>query len=208
MSTCVILPVKSLKGGKSRLAPVLSPLQRAALVGRLLQVQLKVLAHWPDLSVMVVSRDPGVAELAGRAGAEHLAETAGLNLNQALQEAAGLARARGHGRLLVLPADLPQLTPADLQRILDLPEGIVGLAPDRHHLGTNALLTPAQPFGYQFGPGSFYRHRREAQRQRLAVRLLYAPGLQFDLDSPADWAYLQRTQPGWPALLARRPAGA
>jgi len=41
-------------------------------------------------------------------------------------------------------------------------------------------------FQFSYGPGSFARHRAEAQRLGLPVRILDRPDLAWDVDVPDD----------------------
>src|SRR5690349_21317597 len=91
--------------------------------------------------VIVVSGDPIAQELAADAGAEVVPdpEDAG-HVEAAL---AGIARAEVEGaeRVVLLAGDCPLLDPRELDRLLTaVGERYVGIVPDRHGTGTNALL--------------------------------------------------------------------
>ena len=109
----------------------------------------------------------------------------------------------GYREVLILPADLPTIAAADIDGLTHA-GGIGGfaIAPDTAGSGTNALcLASAQPFRFQFGLGSRHLHLQEAERMGLSPQVVHLPGLQFDVDSPADLSRLDG-QP-W---LARRTA--
>jgi 2-phospho-L-lactate guanylyltransferase len=186
----LIIPVKPFGEGKSRLAASLSPAQRAALSQRLLERVLR-LAHETGrfAARLVISRDPAVAAAATAAGAVALGEERS-GLNAALSQARAAAVAAGAGAILVLPADLPQVTAADLQRLVDACRGEAGvvIAPSRDG-GTNALLLwPPDVLDFDFGPDSFRRHCDQAARKGLAVSVVESSTLAFDLDRPQDLA--------------------
>jgi 2-phospho-L-lactate guanylyltransferase len=127
----------------------------------------------------------------------------GEDLNGALTEAHRMLLESGYREVLILPADLPTITAADIDGLTHA-GGIGGfaIAPDTVGSGTNALcLASAQPFRFQFGLGSRYLHLQEAERMGLSPQVVHLPGLQFDVDSPADLSRLDG-QP-W---LARRTA--
>jgi 2-phospho-L-lactate guanylyltransferase len=96
---------------------------------------------------------------------------------------------------LILPADLPFVTPADVQQMLAVVREVNGngrcliaICADAAQQGTNALLLhPPTPFTFHYGPGSYQRHLQEAQRRNRTVCAIQVPGLQFDLDLEADW---------------------
>src|SRR6202035_4379124 len=107
----------------------------------------------------------------------------GLGLNGAV-EAGGehLARA-GASEVVVAHADLPLA--GDLGRLAGF-DGVT-LVPDRREDGTNVVCVPARArFRFRYGPSSFGRHRREAERLGLACRVIRDPELRWDVDEPSD----------------------
>jgi 2-phospho-L-lactate guanylyltransferase (CobY/MobA/RfbA family) len=65
----------------------------------------------------------------------------------------------------------------------------VTLVPDRREDGTNVVGVPADgDFVFSYGPGSFARHVAETRRLGLALRIVRAPQLSWDVDLPADLA--------------------
>ncbi len=113
-------------------------------------------------------------------------------LNAAI--ALGCAKADAHGATaaLILPADLPLLSPDVVVDFVDeAGDAAVALAPDRSGTGTNALLLrPPRALAPLFGPASFARHRAAARARGLAVTTVHLPALAFDLDTPDDLARL------------------
>jgi 2-phospho-L-lactate guanylyltransferase len=107
----------------------------------------------------------------------------GLGLNAELQA----ARAEIAEPMLVLHSDLPLLRSADVLQLIEAAETAgLAIAPDRHGSGTNALaLADKRPFAFAFGPDSYRRHRAQISS---AWRLVPAPGLAIDIDTPADLA--------------------
>ncbi len=68
----------------------------------------------------------------------------------------------------------------------DLDHGVVAV-PDRHDDGTNVLLVPTGAgFEVAYGPGSFARHRQEADRLGLTFTVVRARQLMRDVDDPTD----------------------
>ncbi len=92
-------------------------------------------------------------------------------------------------RLLVLFADLPEVTSAEIDLLAAAPADTVAIAPDRHEIGTNALSLPinaARQFRFAFGEDSFARHKAECERLGLALEVILSHGLERDVDEPAD----------------------
>jgi 2-phospho-L-lactate guanylyltransferase len=80
---------------------------------------------------------------------------------------------------------------ADLPRATDLAEvgeaGGITLVPDRYGNGTNVIALPTDAgFQFSYGPGSFARHRSEAWRLGVPLRVLDRPDLAYDVDEPGD----------------------
>jgi len=122
-----LIPAKPYAESKTRLAPALTPEERAALIRRLL-VRTVRLAREVVGPVVVVSRDESLLEEMRAEGAWGLVEdTPGLN--PALTQAARFAGERGAAGILVLPADLPLLTAADLETILAYVDSHPNLSP-------------------------------------------------------------------------------
>ena len=61
------------------------------------------------------------------------------------------------------------------------------LAPDWRDDGTNVAAVPANSgFQFAYGPSSFLRHRREAERLGLGVSIVRDVALASDVDFPSD----------------------
>lgn len=190
MTLWAIVPVKPLRRGKSRLSAVLSQEERATLNSRLLAHTLDTLSEIPEIEhVLVVSRDQAALALARDHGARTVQENGAPQLNLALARATIVAKHYATRGVLVVPADLPLITPEDVQVMLahanDPP--VVVVAPDRHRQGTNALLVcPVGMIDYDFGPDSFQRHCRRAELAGARLEVVDLPSLALDVDLPED----------------------
>lgn len=183
-----VVPVKDLRGTKSRLAPVLDPAARAGLtlymmgrvVSRVLETGVEeVCVVSPDLIVL--------GEAQGRGAVPLLQKSRGLN--PALDEGRSWAAENGASALLVLPADLPLIESPDVGAVLGAaPDGPgVVLAPDGARSGTNALLLrPPDALPFLFGPDSFEAHLQAARDRGLQTRVFENVHLSFDLDTAGD----------------------
>ncbi len=195
MSIWAIVPVKPLRRGKSRLSGVLSEEDRTRLNSEMLVHTLKVLQLIPEIDhTLVVSRDPAALTLARDLGARTVLEDGVPHLNTALRRAAAVAKVYSTSGVLILPADLPLLQPADITDILirSVKPPVVVVVPDRHHSGTNALyLSPAGIMDFAFGPGSFAKHCERAQKASARLEILDLPSLGLDLDLPEDLLLLR-----------------
>ena len=99
--------------------------------------------------------------------------------------------AGGADAILVIPMDLPLITPAAIDAVAaaltqDAAATVV-LVPDRHGTGTNTLgLRPPDVIDVAFGPSSREAHR--ARAEAAAARFVELPDspLSVDLDTPAS----------------------
>jgi len=192
-----IVPVKPLQRGKSRLAEVLTQEERLDLNRRLLAHTMDTLTAIPDIEhVLVISRDQAALALAREYGARTVHEHGAPQLNIALTRATIVARTYATRGVLILPADLPLITPEDIQTLLaravDPP--VVVISPDRRQQGTNALLVcPAGVIEYAFGPGSFQRHCARARQAGARLEICELPSLALDMDLPEDLELVSET---------------
>lgn len=190
-TAAVVVPVKAFRAAKLRLSPALDPTARAVLARELAGT---VVAAAAPLDVVVVCDDDEVRAWAGEMGAR-VVWCPERGLNGAVADGVAFLRDEGVERAVVAHADLPLAT--SLGWVGDF-DGVT-LVPDRRHDGTNVLAVPTGAgFGFAYGPGSFGRHRAEAEARGLAVRVVEDPALAWDVDFPADLA--------WPrADLGARP---
>ena len=174
----VLVPIRSFRSGKTRLATVLDPEARRALVEAMAAAAL---AAVDGLDVRVLTPDAEVAAWARKLGARPVPD-ANATLNGVLEAARRDAIAEGARSVVVLFADLPSVTRHDVDDLLDLDTPVV-IAPDRAGQGTNALhLAAHSPVVYRFGAGSFTAHMAQWPEARVVRR----PGLAEDVDDPAD----------------------
>ena len=175
----VLVPVKAFSQAKRRLHLALGEPERAELA-RAMADRVVSAAH--PLPVAVVCDDNEVAEWARTRGALVVWEP-GRGLNGAVEAGVDRLRSAGVSQVTVAHADLPRAS--DLALVGEAP-GIT-LVPDRYGNGTNVIALPADAgFQFSYGPGSFARHRAEAERLGLPTRVLDRPDLAWDIDEPGD----------------------
>jgi 2-phospho-L-lactate guanylyltransferase len=189
LNATAVLPVKRFAAAKQRLAPGMGASHRAELAAAMLEDVLDAIAAARSVErTVVVTSEPRAIELATAAGAELVADPdEGGHSGAAL---AGISRARelGAERVVLLPIDCPLLAPRELERLLTgMPERYVGVVPDRHGTGTNALaLAPPDAIEPSFGEGSCARHVAAARAAGVPYGIEELPSLALDLDTPAD----------------------
>ena len=177
----IVLPVNALDEAKTRLAPVLSPIERGALTLAMLEDVLDATLAMPGWASWVISPDEAVLEVAARRGARPISEERP-TLPGAIRQAEEDAEARGLDALAVVLPDTPLLTPAGLTRALHT-LGPVVVGPSTDGTGTNLLLRrgPAA-IASRFGTDSFRKHLQAAAEADLPAAVVEGEEIGFDLD--------------------------
>jgi 2-phospho-L-lactate guanylyltransferase len=200
-----IIPVGALDGAKSRLGAVLDAEERLDLTLRLARTTIAaaVAAERID-DVLVITPDDTVRTIAAELGARPIRQRDS-GLNHGLVAARDEAIAAGARAILILPIDLPDVTPAAIDAVAaelhdadrpdadrpdaDRPDAdrpVVAIVPDRHGRGTNALLiAPPDAIDVCFGGDSAIAHKAAARAAGARLVVLGGP-LALDLDTPDD----------------------
>jgi len=185
----ILVPVKDLSEAKQRLSPILSPVERFALARAMCEDVLEALALWQKRPpVTVVTSDPFARDLAARFNFEAIPDDHNAGETSAIEMATAACRERGATSTLVIPADIPLIDSAELQKIADAaPRGGAVLVPDAARRGTNAAWrSPGDLFPLRFGNDSFLPHLASARATGLPCVVLELPGIARDVDRPED----------------------
>jgi len=190
MSLWAIVPVKPLLLGKSRLAEKLNEAERIALNQKLYKNTLKVLSQVKEISnILIVSRDSDVLSYSRSEGIRTVQENGSPNLNEALRRASLFAQMNCTEGIIIVPADLPLMTPKDIQEVIHagLESPMAVIVPDRRMEGTNTLfLNPADLITFSFGSDSFETHCQLIRDTKATLKILYNENIALDLDIPED----------------------
>jgi 2-phospho-L-lactate guanylyltransferase len=194
-----LVPVGTLDGAKSRLGGVLDAEERHDLAARMAERTIRAAVRTAGVAeTLVVTPDDEVRAIALDAGARPLRQR-GQGLNGGLREARDEAVAGGADAVVVLPVDLPLVTPEAIGEVL-APLGrfdppLVAIVADRHGRGTNALLV-APPDAIEFAFGGDSRHAHVAAARAAGARVVELAGpLAIDLDTPDDLLLVQELAP-------------
>lgn len=196
----ILIPVKELTRAKQRLAPLVSPEERARLARLMLERTFDTAARARGvdrLAVVTLSRP--AAELAGRYGMEVVAEAAQTSESASVDFASRELERRGAEFVLRLAIDTPLMTPGDVEEIvshrLAAPSAVI--VPSYDGTGTNAILrSPPCAFRSRFGEGSLAKHLAEAGRSRARSKVVYLPRIALDIDGPEDLAVYMKLGAG------------
>lgn len=183
-----ILPVKSPQNAKQRLKGFLAVEQREALARMLYTQTLGALCQAEGIDrVAVVTSDVEVAREARCSGALVFEENEQVSHSVSADAACLRAMELGASTTLLVPIDIPTVTPADFGELAAAARPGLIVVPSSDGTGTNALVrTPPDCIESRFGPGSFRAHLDQAHSKGLPTDILRVPGLMFDIDTPED----------------------
>ncbi len=189
-----VVPLKSLRGAKKRLAEVLGEEEREAFVTAMARAVLTALSKTSGIDgIMVVSNATEVAEIALEYGARVVPEGEQRGLSEAIASAARLLDADRVGAMMVVHGDIPLATPTDFELLLASagPAPSVTIVPCRNEDGSNVMLcTPPDVIPFRYGPGSCGAHQQAAREAGISATIMRLPGLVLDIDTPEDLACL------------------
>jgi 2-phospho-L-lactate guanylyltransferase len=176
--TVAILPVKSFRLGKGRMAEHLSVEERSDL-GQRLTERTATLAIDAGMVPVLVAGDGDVAAWALRLGMPSIPDP-GQGLSTAAESGVQWANA-SNSPWMVVHVDLPLLRLGELEEAVALlgEAGFV-IAPSAD--GGTSALGGHGPATFSYGPGSFQAHLARFPGARVITRL----GLLHDVDSLAD----------------------
>jgi 2-phospho-L-lactate/phosphoenolpyruvate guanylyltransferase len=198
-----LLPVRRLGDAKGRLGPTLTPAERANLALALLERAAAALFDGGVQRVAVITGDERLVAYQPERRLEMLRQTSD-GLNPAIREGQRWALENGAGALLIVLPDLPLVAADDIElltTLLEHPPAAV-IAPDRHGMGTNALLlSPPDLIDPAFGAGSAPRHLAALAAAGVTPPKLHRKGLSLDLDTPDDLARLAALGHDWREYL-------
>jgi 2-phospho-L-lactate guanylyltransferase len=188
VSSCVlVVPLRDFDTAKTRLSDVLSGAQRrdlATLCAR------RVLDRKIECHRIVVCDSDAVEDWARDQGIDRVRVTA-TGLNAALTESIDEIRLRyPTSDLVIAHGDI--VDPTGLDTVVSThfnTNSDVLIVPDRRRDGTNVLRLAAHivsEWTFEYGPGSFERHYRQALTSGWTSTIHEDDGLAIDLDTPED----------------------
>jgi FO synthase len=188
-----VVPVKRFAVAKRRLTPALGAGERAHLARMMFEDVLDALSRAREhlAGIAVVTADRDAARLAECHNAIVVSDTGCNDINLAIRLGIDSIVDRGAGAVLVIPSDIPQLSPEAVKGAVDSIESSPSLAVIQatQDGGTNLLACrPATVVPLCFGAGSSEKHCRAARTQGLKVCALPAGNLGLDIDRPKDLA--------------------
>ena len=202
--TSILIPMRSLNDGKTRLSNLLSPNSRAKLIKLLftqLLEKLKILkVEFPLIfsDVLVITPCNEVEQICKEFDIIILKEQNLNGLNSALRKGLSWSSEKFYDSSLIIPGDIIDPDTKDIKKILEMGktsrESMI-ICPSTD-FGTNALfLTLPTKMDLQFGPNSFFEHQKEASKQSIETIIAPLDSLKDDLDTGKDLKMLKTKNP-------------
>jgi 2-phospho-L-lactate/phosphoenolpyruvate guanylyltransferase len=194
----VIVPVKSFENAKMRLSKVLTLEQRIELSDHMLNDILHTLHTSDDVQgVTIVSSDKSIQELAENYQAGFIQIESDGGYSEDATHALNTLDSSRYKTIGIIPADVPQLSHADLSKLAkNHTEGIT-LCPAIIDGGTNAMIFNVPlPVPLMFGKDSLETYRSFAVKNNIPVNVELIKGLERDVDRPEDLLWLSKQSSG------------
>ncbi|HZP22234.1 MAG TPA: 2-phospho-L-lactate guanylyltransferase [Terriglobales bacterium] len=189
MKPILLIPFKSLATAKQRLADVLDARQRSQLAEAMLRDVMHAAAGVTDrIDVALVTGDPRAQALAREHGFLIIPDDSNESETAAIEMATAWCERRGYDTTIVVPADIPLITAAELRRVLDeAPAEGALIVPAYDRRGSNCILRrPASIIPLRFGNDSFLPHCEAMRRTGKPLIILELPGIGLDVDNPHE----------------------
>jgi len=196
-TTWAIVPIKDFTRAKSRLRPLLTAGQCAELAACMATDVLRALRGCAGIGhVAGLGDEPQIRAFAAKQGCEFIAERPDTGLRANLDLAARDLQENGAQTLLIVPGDLPTISATDIDECLEKHHGGLTICPAERDGGTNTLIiSPPTGIEFQFGEQSCAKHIHAAEAAGLAHRVEDTPPFRYDIDVPADLAWLCSISP-------------
>ncbi len=202
--TSILIPMRSLDQGKSRLSNLLSSNKREKLIKLLFTQLLKKLKtlknQFPHIfsDILVITPCEEVEKISKDFNV-HVFKEQNLNgLNSAVNKGICWSSKNLYDSSLILPGDIIDPETEDIKKILEIgkkSKDCMVICPSTD-FGTNALfLSLPTRLNFKFGPNSFFEHQKEAKK--ISIRSIIAPvdSLKDDLDTAKDLEKFKIIQP-------------
>jgi len=202
--TSILIPMRSLNEGKTRLSNLLSPNKREKLIKLLFTQLLKKLKTLKNQSplifsdILVITPCEEVEKISKDFQVLVLKEQSLNGLNSAVKKGIYWSSENLYDSSLILPGDIIDPETEDIKKILLMGKksrNSMVICPSTD-FGTNALfLSLPTRLNFKFGPNSFFEHQKEAKK--ISIRSIIAPvdSLKDDLDTGKDLEKFKTRQP-------------
>lgn len=189
MRAALLIPVKTLGNAKQRLGDAYDQPHRTLLAEAMLRDVLTAVSGIASrVAVFLVTGDAHASALAAEFAFGVIEDLRNESETAAIDMATAWCEARGYDTTIVIPADIPLITSAELEQVLDAApgEGVV-IVPAYDRRGSNCVLRrPASVIPLRFGNDSFLPHCDVVRHTGKPLIILEMPGIGLDIDHPHE----------------------
>jgi 2-phospho-L-lactate guanylyltransferase len=197
MPTALLIPVKTMGNAKQRLGDAFDQYHRTLLAEAMLRDVLTAVSGVADrVDVFLVTGDPQAQSLATQFKFGIIEDRRNESETAAIEMASGWCEDRGYNATVVIPADIPLITSAELQEVFAAapPQGAV-FVPAYDRRGSNCVLRrPANIIPLRFGNDSFLPHCESMRKTGKPLVILEMSGIGLDIDNPHELELLLQRQ--------------
>ena len=140
------------------------------------------------LDVFLVTGDPSAQAVAREFKFGVIEDRRNESETAAIEMATAWCEEHGYDTTVVIPGDVPLVTSAELNAVLDAapPEGAL-FVPAYDRRGSNCIVRrPANVIPLRFGNDSFLPHCEAMRKTRKPLVILELPGIGLDIDQPHE----------------------
>ncbi len=189
MPAALLVPVKSMGDAKQRLAAALDQKHRTQLAEAMLRDVLTAASGVSSrLDLFLVTGDAWAASLAHEFNFRVIEDLRNESETAAIEMATAWCEVRGYDTAVVIPGDIPLVTSAELNAVLDgAPVEGALFVPAYDRRGSNCVVRrPANLIPLRFGNDSFLPHCEAVRQTGKPLVILELPGIGLDIDQPHE----------------------
>lgn len=189
MRGALLIPVKNLGDAKQRLGRAFDQQHRTLLAEAMLRDVLTAAAGVAGrLDVFLVTGDDRAQAMAAEFNFGVIEDTRNESETAAIEMATAWCEERGYDTTVVVPADIPLMTSAELHHVLDAAPAVGAVVVPAHdRRGSNCVLRrPASIIPLRFGNDSFLPHCEAMEKTGKPLVILEMSGIGLDIDHPHE----------------------
>lgn len=188
-----IVPIKTLRFGKSRLSSILDDTERLHLIKLLISTTIFELKKSSFIHpIILVSNDNEVREIAKNEDLIFLYEN-NPGVNNAIKMADSYCVNEGYNSNIIIPHDIPFLTSESIDEICKKSfsyKKCIFICPSLRMDGTNILLRkPLNLIQTSYDNNSYYTHLALGKQSGVFCESITLKNLMFDIDEMSDLSY-------------------
>ncbi|NOJ29906.1 MAG: hypothetical protein DA328_07050 [Nitrososphaeraceae archaeon] len=188
-----IIPIKTIRLGKSRLSYIFNEDERIHLINLLISITISELKKSSFIHpIILVSGDYEVKALAEKEDLIFLYEN-NSGVNNAVKIADSYCMKSGYNSNIIIPHDIPFISSKSVDKICQISfyyEKCIFLCPSLRMDGTNILLRkPVNLIHTCYDDDSYNQHFNLAKKSGAVYKSLFIKNLMFDIDDITDISF-------------------